>query len=210
MSDTLKQLSLWLWRLACALFLAFNIYAEHCGRYLIDPPAKIALAACFFLLLTLSVRPFGSRTRKKVWLWLLFAYYLWVLSNMLFFDAAFGRGSGMGGVNLEPLRTIHNYLRAYELGNIRLELVVINLAGNLAAFAPMAVFLPALFRSQRNILVFFVTIVLLVASAEAIQYLTGTGSCDIDDLLLNAAGALSVWIALLPWRLFHRRKEEPQ
>ena len=72
MSDTLKQLSLWLWRLACVLFLAFNIYAEHCGRFLIGPALKIALAVCFFMLLTLAVRPAGSRTRHKVWLWLLF------------------------------------------------------------------------------------------------------------------------------------------
>ncbi|MBS7224349.1 MAG: VanZ family protein [Clostridiaceae bacterium] len=203
----MKQISIWLWRLACLLFLAFNIYAEHSGRFIIRPTLKIALAVCFFVLLTLAVRPFGSRTRHRVWLWLLFAYYLWVLSNMLFFDAALGRGSGMGGVNLEPLHTIRNYLRAYELGNIHGGLVVMNLAGNLAAFAPMAVFLPALFRGQRNLLLFLVTMILLVAGVEMVQYLTRTGSCDIDDLILNAAGALAVWLVLLPWRLWTAYKE---
>lgn len=204
----MKQTELWLWRAACALFLAFHIYAEYSGRFVIAPTLKIALAVCFCTLLTLSIHPFGSRTRKTWWLALLFAYYLWVLANMLFFDAALGRTGGGGGVNLEPLRTIHNYLRAYALGNIRLGLVVMNLAGNLAAFAPMAIFLPALFRSQRNLLVFFVTIVLLVGAVEALQYLTGTGSCDIDDLILNATGALALWLLLLPWRLLTRHKEE--
>lgn len=201
----MKQISLWLWRLVCLLFLAFNIYVEHSGRFLIRPSMKIALAVCFFVLLTFAVRPMGSKKRYRVWMWLLFVYYLWVLANMLFFDAAFGRGSGMGGVNLEPLHTIHNYLRAYELGNISGGLVVINLIGNLAAFAPMAVFLPALFRGQRNLLLFFITIVLLVAGVEAVQYLTQTGSCDVDDLILNTAGALAVWIILLPWRLITQR-----
>lgn len=203
----MKQLTTWLWRLACALFLSFNIYVEHCGRFEIDPLRKIALAACFCLLLTLSIRPFGSKRRRKVWMWLLFLYYLWVLANMLFFDAAFGRDSAAGGVNLEPLHTIHNYLRAYELGNIHLKFVVINLVGNVAAFAPMAFFLPNLFRSQHNLLVFLLTILLLVSAVEGIQYLTNTGSCDIDDLLLNTLGALAVWIILLPWRLYARYKE---
>lgn len=204
MSDTLKQISLWLWRLACALFLAFNIYAEHCGRFLIGPALKIALAACFFVLLTLAVRPAGSRKRHKIWLWLLLLYYVWVLANMLFFDAAMGRDMAGGGVNLEPLHTIHSYLWVYRHGTYPLEIIVINLVGNLAAFAPMAVFLPALFRSQHNILLFFLTIVLLVAGVEAVQYLTGTGSCDVDDLILNTAGAMAVWIVLLPWRLWTR------
>lgn len=171
---------------------------------MIRPSVKLAVALCFFALATAAVRPWAGRARYRIWLWLLFLYYLWVLVNMLFLDAALGRGSGAGGVNLEPLRTVHNYLRAYELGNIRLELVLINLAGNLAAFAPMAVFLPALFRSQRNLLVFLLTIVLLVGAVEAVQYLTGTGSCDVDDLLLNTAGALAAWILLLPWRLWKR------
>ena len=51
-----------------------------------------------------------------------------------FFDNAFGRGFGhtsLDMVNLEPLRTVKNYLLAYGYGNISLRLVVLNLAGNL-------------------------------------------------------------------------------
>mgnify|MGYP006964180207 CR=1 FL=1 len=43
----------------------------------------------------------------------LFLYYIWVLLNVLFFDNAFGRGFGhtsLDMVNLEPLRTVKNYL----------------------------------------------------------------------------------------------------
>lgn len=204
----MKSLSTWIWGILCAVFLGFNIYAEHSGRFLIDPFLKIALAACFCLLLTLTIHPFESRTRRKVWMGLLFLYYLWVLANLLFFDAAFGRDSAPGGVNMEPLHTIRNYLRAYELGNIHLKFVVINLVGNLVAFAPMGFFLPSLFRSQRNLLVFWMTILLMVGAVELVQYVTRTGSCDIDDLLLNTAGALVIWFVLLPWRLYTRYKED--
>ena len=72
---------------------------------------------------------------------LLLYYYMWVLANVLFFDNAFGRGftahATLEAVNLEPLRTIRNYLLAYGYGNISLRLVILNLAGNLIAFAPM-------------------------------------------------------------------------
>lgn len=203
----MKSLNLWLWRLACGLYLILNIYAEHSGRFLISPVLKLELAAGFILLLTLAVRPMTGRMQYKVWLGLLFVYYLWVLANMLFFDAAFGRDSAAGGVNLTPLHTIRNYLRAYENGNIQLKFVVINLLGNVVAFAPMAVFLPAFFRGQNNFFVFVLTILLMVGGVELVQCVTGTGSCDIDDLLLNGAGALAVWLILLPWRLYQRYKE---
>lgn len=196
--------------LACLAYLALNIYAEHSGLYIIDPVKKLVFAAGFCALWTLACRPYHAQAtarRKKLWMGVMFLYYLWILSNMLFFDAALGRDAARSGVNLEPLLTIHNYLRAYRHGNISLELVMINLLGNLAAFAPMGVFLPSLFRSQRNLLVFVLTIVCMVAAAEGIQYLTATGSCDVDDLILNTVGAVSIWIILLPMRLLTRRRD---
>ena len=162
---------------------------------------------CFFVLLTLAVRPFGSRTRHRVWLWLLFAYYLWVLSNTLFFDAALGRGSGMGGVNLEPLDTIRklicapmNWKYPRRSGGHEPR----RKPGGVCAHGSI---LLALFRGQRNLLLFLATMILLVAGVEMVQYLTHTGSCDIDDLILNTAGALAVWLVLLPWRLWTAYKE---
>ena len=138
---------------------------------------------------------------------LLFAYYLWVLANVLFFDNAFGRGFGHTSfemVNLEPFRTVKNYLLAYGYGNISLRLVVLNLAGNLIAFAPMGVFLPALFRWQRSIFFFAATLTLGITAVEVLQVYTGTGSCDIDDLILNLAGALLVFIICRVTPLWHR------
>lgn len=197
----MKQTEPWLWRIACAILLGLQLYAGSSPTLVITPQYKLMLAVCFCILLTLAVRPGRGKTNRTLWLLLLFAYYLWMLADLLFFDAAFGRTAGRGGVNLEPLHTIRNYLRAYRRGNIPLGPVVLNLAGNLAAFAPMAVFLPALFRAQRNILLFFVTVFLMVATVEIVQHITNTGSCDIDDLILNTAGALALWILLLPYRL---------
>lgn len=202
----MKNPVIWFFRILCVAFLCINIYLEHSGKFIVDPEIKLILAAIFIALLTVAVNPFKGSVNKKTWLWIMFLYYLWVLANLLFFDLGFGRHAALSGINLKPFYTIRNYLTAYELGNITKELVVINLIGNLAAFAPMAIFLPALFRVEHNFLVFFLTIFLMVATVEGVQYFTGTGSCDVDDLILNVVGAMVIWVILLPWRIIMKYK----
>ena len=191
-------------RLAAVLaaVLLFNLYYEMAPGYIVGPEQKLAVAAAFALLLGAALFygvPAGARAKRRHdYMLLLFWYYLWVLANVLFFDNAFGRGfhagADLGAVNLEPLRTIKNYLIAYGYGNISLRLVLLNLLGNLAAFAPMGVFLPALFRWQRSIFFFTATLTLGVTAVEVAQVYTGAGSCDVDDLILNLAGALIVFV----------------
>ncbi len=82
--------------------------------------------------------------------------------------------------------------------------MVLNLAGNLIAFAPMGVFLPALFRWQRSIFFYTASLTLSITAVEVLQVYTGTGSCDVDDLILNLAGALLVFIICRIMPLWHR------
>lgn len=185
-----------------AVLLCCNLYYELAPGRIVGPESKLLFAVGFAVLLGAALFygvPDGARTRRRHdYVLLLFAYYLWVLANVLFFDNAFGRGFSMHGtldaVNLEPLRTIKNYLLAYGYGNISLRLVVLNLLGNLVAFAPMGVFLPALFRWQRSIFFFTATLILGITTVEVAQIYTGAGSCDVDDLILNLAGALIVFL----------------
>lgn len=188
---------------ALLAFLLLNVWVELRPGATVGVAAKLAFAGGFILLWSAVyyARPRGGGpVRRRGYLFALFGYYIWMLLNLLFFDAAFGRGGRSGGgLNTTPFLTIHNYLRAYELGNISLKWVLVNLVGNLAAFAPMGFFLPALYPKQRNLLVFVPSIACMVASVEVLQYLTRTGSCDVDDLILNFAGALAVWlVCLLP------------
>ena len=204
-----------------AVLLCFNLYYELAPGYIGGPEQKLAVAAAFALLLGTALFygvPAGARAKRRHdYMLLLFWYYLWVLANVLFFDNAFGRGfhagADLGAVNLEPLRTIKNYLIAYGYGNISLRLVVLNLLGNLAAFAPMGVFLPALFRWQRSIFFFTATLTLGITAVEVAQVYTGAGSCDVDDLILNLAGALIVFVLcrITPiWKQLCRVNPRPQ
>ena len=204
-----------------AVLLCFNLYYELAPGYIVGPEQKLAVAAAFALLLGTALFygvPAGARAKRRHdYMLLLFWSYLWVLANVLFFDNAFGRGfhagADLGAVNLEPLRTIKNYLIAYGYGNISLRLVVLNLLGNLAAFAPMGVFLPALFRWQRSIFFFTATLTLGITAVEVAQVYTGAGSCDVDDLILNLAGALIVFVLcrITPiWKQLCRVNPRPQ
>lgn len=130
--------------LLTAVFLCFNIYYELAPGITVAPEQKFVFAAIFAVLLRAALFcgvPDNTRPiRRRLYMLALFLYYIWVLLNVLFFDNAFGRGFGhtsLDMVNLEPLRTVKNYLLAYGYGNISLRLVVLNLAGNLIAFAPM-------------------------------------------------------------------------
>lgn len=196
-----------------ALFLFFNIYVEHGDQYIVTVGNKLGFAAGFsglWLLATFVGAPLqesGEARRKRIrrFLWGLFLYYLWILCNMLFFDVLFGRARGVSvphmnfykaDINLQPLKTIRNYLRAYHHGRISGRIVAINLLGNLAAFAPMGFFLPALCRPMRNFFLFVIGVGTMVCCVEITQIVTQTGSCDVDDLILNTAGALLIWLTV--------------
>ena len=207
----MKTLLRWAAAVLAAALLCFNIYYELDPLRVVGPEQKMLIAAAFALLLAAGMFcgvPKGARRgRRQLYMQILFIYYLWVLANVLFFDNGFGRGFGhtsLEMVNLEPLRTIKNYILAYGYGNISLRLVVLNLAGNLIAFAPMGVFLPALFRWQRSIFFFAATLTLGITAVEVAQVYTGTGSCDVDDLILNLAGALIVFVICRITPLWHK------
>lgn len=185
-----------------AVVLCLNVYIELRPQYVVGAVWKLGFAALFVLLLGVAFF-FGvperiRAKRRRDYVFILFGYYLWVLANVLFFDNAFGRDfshrGSLDAVNLEPFRTIRDYLKAYQLGNISGQLTLLNLLGNLTAFAPMGFFLPALYHWQRSIFFFLATLTLSITTVEVAQVYSGAGSCDIDDLILNLAGAFVVFV----------------
>ncbi len=206
-----------------ALTLGMDLVLEFAPGVEMGAQPKLLFAAAFALLWTLTCLPMCDARARRRWLTVLFLYYLWLLLNVLFFDAAFGRsglrpqyapgklwqmlrdGAVAESVSMIPLRTIRNYLSAYGYGNISRELLVLNLGGNLAAFAPMGFFLPALYRWQRNPVCYALTMGAAIAAVELVQGMTGCGSVDIDDFILNFVGAVVVWLLCwFPTRSLHR------
>lgn len=191
MSQVIRGAAFVLWLIVTSL----DLYIELDPRFFVGVPVKLAFAAVFIVLWTIVFPPTGQHMGK--WLIVLFVYYVWMLLNVLFFDAAFGREQTHYGVNLEPFYTIRNYLRAYQRGYIR-GVAMMNLVGNLAAFAPMGFFLPSLWRKMGNLLLFLPVMIGMISTVEIIQVFTSCGSGDVDDLILNLAGALICWLLLWP------------
>ena len=95
--------------------------------------------------------------------------------------------------NFHPLETIWLYINAIRYDYIGMEIPLSNLVGNMLLFMPMAVSLPCLFRPMRKLWLFLLTVTLVFVAVEALQLLLACGSCDVDDVLLNLFGTLSVF-----------------
>lgn len=87
--------------------------------------------------------------------------------------------------NLVPFATIAYYLRGEPTPGVALR----NLMGNVLLFIPMGFLLPFVVpRLQRMTHILFVSLAVSLL-LEGVQLLTGIGSFDVDDLLLNGLGA---------------------
>lgn len=58
---------------------------------------------------------------------------------------------------------------------------------------PFAFFLPLLFKKQNNFKTFLLTMICIVIGIELLQFITMSGSCDIDDVILNVSGSLIMY-----------------
>lgn len=102
-------------------------------------------------------------------------------------------------INLKPFVTLKLYWKLLNSTNAYLvRHAFINLVGNVVMFIPLGFFQPYLLGSLRKWYKTLLTTTVLILLVEVVQYVTGLGSCDIDDLILNLLGA---WLGYILWRL---------
>ena len=153
----------------------------------------------FFGLAGAALWVFGTpfEERKRAFCQLLMPVvilYVIALFVALFGTSGFYReAGGTRSYNLTPFRTIRFYVEAYDNFAVRRRVVAANLCGNLVLFAPVGIVVPYFFKRFRNPLLFVPALLCLLWAVEYTQYLTGRGSLDIDDVILNAAGAIAAY-----------------
>lgn len=170
-----------------ATVMLFKLAAGGLGTAALSG-GSILLAGCL---------PEKKRQIGRVTVWILFGLYVCILLFLLFGDAFYGRTNWAAGHSLAdawlystnwiPFATISNYCR-WLLWDLAPQAVV-NLGGNLAAFAPMGVFLPLLFRRMDRFGWYCLLIGAVILLVEFTQLLIGVGVCDVDDFILNFTGA---------------------
>ncbi|MBO4458382.1 MAG: VanZ family protein [Butyrivibrio sp.] len=144
--------------------------------------------------------PGSERKIIKIYLWAIFIFYLTFLFLLTFgifrSEPEFILGNGKkirdyldNRSNFVPFRTIAGLFK----NNASFEAVMVNIVGNIAATAPLGFFLPVLFRRMKKIFPFVIMTTMIVVFIEFTQFAFCIGSCDIDDLILNVAGALLVF-----------------
>jgi glycopeptide antibiotics resistance protein len=133
-----------------------------------------------------------SRVRRFFAAMALFVY-LGLLAYLLFFSSTYGRTIEMGyRYNLKPFLEIRRGLE--NIDKVGYRYVIINIAGNVAAFMPFGCLLPMVANRRVHTGTAFVNTFLLSLCAETIQLLSRTGAFDVDDLILNTVGGvLGYW-----------------
>ncbi len=96
-------------------------------------------------------------------------------------------------VNIIPFKTIGGYIQFFIDDSMNKSIIIENLLGNIILFAPMGMLLPCIFQKQRKFKMFLITMVVIIISVEIGQLITRSGSGDIDDVILNLIGAISVY-----------------
>lgn len=195
------------WRIGyCALYLfgtacAAIAFAIMWGGYLdVWKGLFVLLVGCVLIYLA-GLWHGGATGRRRVIVRrvfaVFFAWYALLLVSFTFLDGLFFRGASTAGVNLLPLRTIRDiYLASLHNGPVQRNAAIINLAGNLLLLAPLAVLAPLFCRVFRRWWAFVPGVMGLSALIEVGQLLSHRGCCDIDDLILNTAGACAVYFLL--------------
>mgnify|MGYP002623863080 CR=1 FL=1 len=150
---------------------------------------------------------------EKIIGWGLFAVYAAVMLYLLFFErigvyypeelSEYFR-KVRNNVQIVPFRTIIEYIGVMQDFSV-FNTGFVNLAGNIAMFVPLGVFLPLLFPKLRKFRPFILTFALIIVCVELIQAFTLLGSADIDDLILNAAGGC---VGFAVFKIFIRIKHK--
>ncbi len=157
--------------------------------------------ATFFLCLHSHRR---ARFYMKAFLLVLFLFYAAVLFDFTLLDEDFGRNilnifdydkhSFMehieNRINLIPFATVTLFFKGYANDLLSLYSFLVNIFGNFLVLFPLPFFI-LIFRKRRTSFSEILIICLVVTlSVEVLQFLLLTGSTDIDDVLLNMAGAI--------------------
>lgn len=182
-----------------------NIYLSELGRVF------LLCSCCFFLYLgALFLSKYkNNNLPMKINLWIFFLLYIILLVTLTLFDTMWGRNGFSfinwfsedfvyylkNSINIIPFKTIIGFIESFDSMNSN-HSIIYNLFGNFIALMPMAFFLPLLFKKQNKNRIFIITITLIVFLIESMQLLTASGTFDIDDFILNIAGATLVYFIL--------------
>lgn len=192
--------------LICILLeLDSNIEMSEAGRVIILCTSCLSLYAGGLLL-----SKYKNDTKPmKINLWIFFILYLCLLITLVLYDPLWGRNGiniiDFSNINLReylnnscnfiPFKTIISYIKQFN-SMYSTRQIIYNLLGNVIALMPLTFFLCLLFKKQKNFKVLLITILMVVIGIEITQLITTSGRFNIDDIILNLFGAISMYFIM--------------
>lgn len=136
---------------------------------------------------TTSLKPISKRVIMSVCR-ILFAMYIILLAYFLFFSEHYGRTitSEEYRYNLVLFKEVKRFIEYREV--LGMESFIVNIFGNILAFAPFGFVLPIISRSNRKLLNITLLSLEFSLTVELIQLIFRVGIFDVDDILLNTIG----------------------
>lgn len=132
-----------------------------------------------------------KKTKRKFagfWLALYGAVMVWLL---FFGSRTYGGGTVASRCNFVPFLTIKQMIGLMkDPDGSFVTFSAINLIGNVVMFIPLGFLLPKTYPKLKKFFRWLFWVIVLIVLVETLQLITGLGSCDIDDLILNVSGAL--------------------
>lgn len=194
-----------------AIFLLIYAWAEIMPNLMLSEMGRLFLlvGSCLFLYVGGLIKSKIENNNKamKFNLWIFFILYLVLLITLTLFDPMWGRNGFNAfnwtqegfdiylnnSLNIVPFKTIIEYIQKIFTSLLNTSTIFLNLFGNIACLMPLALFIPILFKKVDNTKKFLISILCITLGIELIQFVTFTGSCDIDDVILNTLGALIMY-----------------
>lgn len=137
---------------------------------------------------------------------LLFIIYMCVLVYVVFFAEAMGRTPQDGYVyNLTPLKEIKRFMKYIWDNDALGRAARLNIFGNIIAFIPFGINLPYTSESKLGFISTFLYTFSLSLTIELVQLITKVGSCDVDDIILNALGGV---IGYILWYIYTKLRKK--
>ena len=137
---------------------------------------------------------------------LLFIIYMCVLVYVVFFAEAMGRTPQDGYVyNLTPLKEIKRFMKYIWDNDALGRAARLNIFGNIIAFIPFGIYLPYTSESKLGFISTVLYTFSLSLTIELVQLITKVGSCDVDDIILNALGG---GIGYILWYIYTKLRKK--
>ena len=163
----------------------------------------LILAIPCFIFLISSFNDNSKEKRRKFLFYYLIIYFVamngFVFSNFRMLWKNLGDVKFIRQYNLIPFHSIIVLLKS-PLG---LRNAFYNIIGNFLMLIPLSILLPLInekFKNKKNYIILILAITFLV---EITQFITNTGSFDVDDIILNFSGSFIAYLIVIKDKVYN-------